>query len=48
MMEEFMQEEKKLHGDFGNDPIAALRSRELDLKLGKMLGKDKKDKIELT
>ena len=32
MMEEFMQEEKKISGDFGNDPIAKLRSRELDLR----------------
>ena len=31
-MEEFMNEEKKLVGDFSNDPIAKLRARELDLR----------------
>ena len=32
MMEEYMNEEQKIIGDFGNDPIAKLRARELDLK----------------
>ena len=32
MMEEFMKEEKKLLGDFGNDPLAKLRARELDIR----------------
>ena len=32
MMDEFIQEEKKLNGDFGNDPIAKLKSRELDIR----------------
>ena len=32
MMEEFKEEEKKISGDFGNDPIAKLRARELDLR----------------
>ena len=32
MMEEFMREEKKLLGDFGNDPLAKLRARELDIR----------------
>jgi len=32
MMEEFMQEEKKITSQFDNDPIAKLRSRELDLQ----------------
>ena len=32
MMEEFMNEENKIIGDYGNDPIAKLRARELDLK----------------
>ena len=32
MTEDFMNEEKKINGDFGNDPIAALRARELDLQ----------------
>jgi len=32
MMEEFMKEEKKITSQFDNDPIAMLRSRELDLR----------------
>ncbi len=32
MMDEFLQEEKKLNGDFGNDPIAKLKARELDIR----------------
>jgi len=32
MMEEFMKEEKKLLGDCGNDPLAKLRARELDIR----------------
>jgi len=32
MMDEFMNEEKKISGDYGNDPIANLKSRELDLR----------------
>ena len=32
MMEEYMNEENKIIGDYGNDPIAKLRARELDLK----------------
>jgi hypothetical protein len=32
MMDEFLQEEKKINGDFGNDPIAKLKSRELDIR----------------
>ena len=32
MMEEFMMEEKKITSQFDNDPIAKLRSRELDLQ----------------
>jgi hypothetical protein len=32
MMEEFMQEEKKITSQFDNDPIAKLRARELDLQ----------------
>ena len=32
MMEEYMKEEKKLLGDFSNDPLAKLRARELDLR----------------
>ena len=29
MMEEFLKEERKIMGEFGNDPIAKLRAREL-------------------
>jgi hypothetical protein len=32
MMEDFMNEEKKITSQFDNDPIAKLRSRELDLR----------------
>ena len=32
MMQEFMEEENKIMGQFGNDPIAKLKSRELDLR----------------
>jgi hypothetical protein len=32
MMEEFMKEEQKITSQFDNDPIAKLRSRELDLR----------------
>ena len=32
MMEEFMREEKKLLGDYGNAPLAKLRARELDIR----------------
>jgi hypothetical protein len=32
MMEEFMNEEKKITSQFDNDPIAKLKSRELDLR----------------
>jgi len=32
MMEDFMKEEKKITSSFGHDPIAQLRSRELDIR----------------
>ena len=32
MTDEFLTEEKKINGDFGNDPIARLKSRELDIR----------------
>ena len=32
MMQEFMEEENKIMGQLGNDPIAKLKSRELDLR----------------
>jgi hypothetical protein len=41
MMEEYMNEEQKIIGDFGNDPIAKLRARELDLKAQENARKEK-------
>ena len=32
MMDEYIKEEKKINGDFGNDPIAKLKARELDIR----------------
>ena len=32
MMQEFKDEENKIMGQFGNDPIAKLKARELDLR----------------
>lgn len=32
MMDEYLKEEKKINGDFGNDPIAKLKARELDIR----------------
>ena len=48
MMNDFLQEEKKISGDFGNDPIAKLRARELDLKAQDNMRKEKKTKLVLT
>ena len=31
MMDEFMKEEKQISGGYGNDPLAQLKARELDL-----------------
>ena len=49
MMEEFMNEENKIIGDFGNDPIAKLRARELDLKAQENARKEREgeDKMNL-
>jgi hypothetical protein len=44
MMEEFMQEEKKITSQFDNDPIAKLRSRELDLRAMENQRKEKEGK----
>ena len=41
MMEEFMKEEKKITSQFDNDPIAMLRSRELDLRAQENARKEK-------
>ena len=41
MMGEFMEEEKKITSQFDNDPIAKLRSRELDLRAQENQRKEK-------
>ena len=48
MMEDFLQEEKKVSGDFGNDPIAKLRARELDLKAQDNMRKQKEDEARIN
>ena len=47
MMEEFMNEEKKINGDFGNDPVAKLRSRELDLRAQENMRKSDENQARL-
>jgi hypothetical protein len=49
MMEEFMNEEKKITSQFDNDPIAKLRSRELDLRAQENARRDQesKDRMDL-
>jgi hypothetical protein len=49
MMEEFMNEEKKITSQFDNDPIAKLRARELDLKAMENDRKERegKDRMDL-
>jgi hypothetical protein len=49
MMEEFMNEEKKITSQFDNDPIAKLKSRELDLMAQENARKEQesKDRINL-
>ena len=49
MMEEFMNEEKKITSQFDNDPIAKLRSRELDLRAMENDRKERegKDRMDL-
>ena len=49
MMEEYMNEENKIIGDYGNDPIAKLRARELDLKAQENARRERegKDKMDL-
>ena len=48
MTEDFLQEEKKVSGDFGNDPIAKLRARELDLKAQDNMRKEKEDEARIN
>jgi hypothetical protein len=47
MMEEFMQEEKKITGEFDNDPIAKLRARELDIRAAENAEKKKNDQARM-
>ena len=44
MMGEFMEEEKKITSQFDNDPIAKLRSRELDLRAQENQRKEREGK----
>jgi len=48
MMEEFAKEENKITGDFGNDPIANLKSRELDLQAKDNARKEKEGKEKMN
>ena len=48
MMEEFMKEEKKITSQFDNDPIAKLRSRELDLRAMENQRKNKESEERLN
>jgi len=49
MMEDFMKEEKKITSQFGNDPIARLRARELDIRAldNEQKRKEAEEKINL-
>ena len=47
-MEDFLKEEKQVSGDFGNDPIAKLRARELDLKAQDNMRKMKEDEARIN
>ena len=49
MMEEYMKEEKKLLGDFANDPLARLRARELDIRSQENArkGKEAEERLDL-
>ena len=48
MMEEFLKEEKQVSGDFGNDPIAKLRARELDIKAQDNFRKKQEDEARIN
>jgi hypothetical protein len=48
MTEDFMNEEKKINGDYGNDPIAQLRARELDLQAQENERKEKEGQERLN
>ena len=48
MTEEFVKEQNKIMGDLGNDPIAKLRARELDIKSQDNMRKQKEDDARLN
>ena len=48
MMEEFMKEEQKINGNFGNDPIAKLKSRELDIRAQENSVEEKQDEDRIN
>ena len=48
MMEDFLKEEKQISGDFGNDPIAKLRARELDIKAQDNFRKKQEDEARIN
>ena len=48
MTEDFMNEEKKINGNYGNDPIAQLRARELDLQAQENARKQKEGQERLN
>jgi len=48
MMEDFAKEEKKISSQYGNDPIAALRARELDLQAQENARKEKEGKERMN
>jgi len=48
MTEEFMEEEKKITSQFDNDPIAKLRSRELDLRAMENQRKKEQDQEKIN
>ena len=48
MIEEYSKEEKKILGDFANDPLAKLRSRELDLRAQENMRKEKEGEERLN
>jgi len=48
MTEDFMNEEKKISGNYGNDPIAQLRARELDLQAQENERKEKEGQERLN
>jgi hypothetical protein len=47
-MEEFLKEEQQISSQFGNDPIAMLRARELDLRAQENAMKDQQNKERIN